>query len=121
MKLRIRGNTLRLRLTRGEVDAVGTGELVEETLQVAPDARLTDAIEVRADTLLPSATFAGGRPTVIVPNELAAQWATSEQIGITAQVPNGAPGGLWISIEKDFACLHRESEDADAFPNPAAR
>ena len=30
MKLRIRGNTLRLRLTRSEVDLIGQGEIVAE-------------------------------------------------------------------------------------------
>ena len=121
MKLRIRGNTLRLRLTRGEVDAVGAGEVVTETLQVGPASRLTYAIEPRADVLVPSAAFTGARLTIVVPDGIAAQWATSEQVGIDAQVPNGEAGGLSITIEKDFACLHRESENADTFPNPAAR
>ena len=121
MKLRIRGNALRLRLTRGEVDAVAGGDAVEETIAFAPGVRLAYALVPRDDALTPTATFDGARVVVAVPALLAREWAASDRVGIVAHAPNGAPDGLSLVIEKDFACLHRESENADAFPNPAAR
>jgi hypothetical protein len=121
MKLRLRGNTLRLRLTRDEVDAIASGAAVEETIQFAPDSRLTYGIEAGDDVLVPSARLAGSRIIVTLPRRLARDWATSDHVGITARVPNGTPDELTLLIEKDFACLHRAHEEPGAFPNPAAR
>lgn len=121
MKLRIRGNALRLRLTRGEVDAVAAGDVVEESITFAPGARLAYALVARDDALVPTATFDGARLVVALPALLAREWAATERVGVLAHVPNGTAGGLSLAIEKDFACLHRASGNEDAFPNPATR
>jgi hypothetical protein len=40
-------------------------------------------------------------------------------VGIAAEQPLGTDAGvLAILIEKDFACLDRRDDDADAFPHP---
>jgi hypothetical protein len=121
MKLRIKGNTLRLRLTRGEVATLGAGGRVEDalTLGTAPDARLTYAIESCGDAIEVAATMAAGTITVVLPLAEAARWAGSETVGIAADVPNDA-GAVHVLVEKDFACLGRDDADADAFPNPGA-
>lgn len=117
MKLRIRGDSLRLRLTRGEVRQLReTGRVVETTH--FGDAELSYQL-LAADVPSPVARFDGGSIVVSLPRTQAEAWADSEQVGITA-TQAVAHGSLALLIEKDFRCLApREGEDdSDAFPHP---
>ena len=116
MKLRIRGNSIRLRLTKSEVDSFSTGGRVEETVDFGDGtAKFGYALEA-VDARDLSAEFAGGTIRVLVPRDRAQGWVNSEQVGIESD--EDSP--LRILIEKDFACLQvRPGEpDDDAFPNP---
>jgi hypothetical protein len=116
MKLRIRGDSIRLRLTRSEVqDLVLRGTVAETThLPVGP----AFGYQLRADALAPAATatFEAGVLGIAVPRSAAEAWAASEEVAIRADVPV-AGGALSILVEKDFPCLTvREGEDdSDAF------
>lgn len=121
VKLRIRADTLRLRLTRGEVERLReTGE-VSETTHFGPGRALTYALVV-ADIDDPIATFADDRVAVRLPTALAHAWTDSEQVGIAHDQPLDEGRALALLIEKDFQCLApREGEDdSDAFPHPEA-
>lgn len=121
MKLRLRGNTLRLRLTRSEVDRVGAGGCVEEVTAFGPRPadRLTYAVESSVGADRVCARLVGARITVELPAALAAAWATTERVALSAEQPiTGSGDPLTILVEKDFACLDRRDEDADAFPHP---
>ena len=126
MKLRIRGNTLRLRLTRAEVARLGeTGRVTDAIVFGAgPGEALTYAVETSAAVAEVGATFSGGHITVLLPERLARTWLDTEQVGISAEPTTGADAGaagrLEILVEKDFACLDRRDDDADAFPHPRA-
>jgi hypothetical protein len=116
MKLRIRGDSIRLRLTRGEVgDLVAKGVVAERTsLPAGPGFRY----QLRADASARAvtATFESGVLGIEVPKAAAETWAASEEVAIRGDVP--AQGGtLTILVEKDFPCLTvREGEDdSDAF------
>ena len=123
MKLRIRGNTLRLRLTRGEVDAIGTGASVVETTEFPNGATLTYALAVAGEALQATQTTAGNDVSieVAVPPRLASHWAGSDEVGLDGEEPIKA-GPLAILIEKDFTCITPRSgeEELDTFPNPNA-
>ena len=119
MKLRVRGNSLRLRLGQGEVRRLAQEGLVEERTEFAPGAAaLVYAIRT-SDGPGVSATFEGGQITVNIPRATARQWATSEQVGVEGSQPAGS-GSLRILIEKDFECMDAAAGEsqADAFPNP---
>jgi hypothetical protein len=122
MKLRIRGNTLRLRLSRGEVNELAERGEVRDGIAFGPEetARLGYAIVASDDATVTSARLAGGSVEVIVPRPLAREWATSETVGIEAEQAIGAGLSLQILVEKDFACLtpRKGEDDGDAFPNP---
>jgi hypothetical protein len=122
MKLRIRGNTLRLRLARGEVNQLAeTGE-VREAVAFGSGAtdRLGYAIVASGDAAVTSARLSGGSVEVIVPRALAREWAANETVGFEAEQPVGGGLSLHILVEKDFACLtpRKGEDDTDAFPNP---
>lgn len=123
MKLRVRNNSIRLRLTQTEVAAFAENKAVGETVEfgLSSDKHLIYRLEqaavedVRAD-------FADGKITIFVPRAEAENWALTDQIGIKAEQNLGGEKLLKILIEKDFACLDpRAGEDeSDAFPHPNA-
>lgn len=122
MKLRIRGNTLRLRLSRGEVNALAERGEVREGIAFgsAASERLGYAIVALEEAEKTSARLSTGSIEVLVPRALAREWAANETVGFEADQALGAGLSLHILVEKDFACLTpRKGEDgADAFPNP---
>jgi hypothetical protein len=121
MKLRVRGNSIRLRLTQREVaDLVATGR-VEETTSFASGARFGYAITCEKAVTSLAASFRGGVVHVSVPVHEARDWAASDRVGIEAEQPVDG-GTLRLLVEKDFACLQQRAgdDDRDTFPNPDA-
>lgn len=112
MKLRIKGNSIRLRLSRRDIAQLETNGRVEEWVEFGRTGRFGYALEVGGETV--AASFAGGRITVSLPYSLAREWTASDRIGIEA---GGTPQ---ILIEKDFACLTpRVGEDeSEMFRHP---
>lgn len=122
MKLRIRGNSLRLRLTKSEVAEIGAGGAVEETLEFGgePAQRLIYALASADDIENTTAVFADGRITVLISTAQANRWARTSQIGIEAEKTISEKRTLRILIEKDFFCFEPRTgeEDADTFEHP---
>jgi hypothetical protein len=120
MKLRIRGDSLRLRLSQAEIARLrDTGEVGD---RIRFGDRSLDYVLVSAGIEAPRARFDGDRIEVAVPHATARDWAETEQISIEAEqtLADGAP--LRLLIEKDFKCLAPRAgeDDSDAFPNPDA-
>jgi len=116
MKLRIRGNSLRLRLSQSEVTALVEDGKVEDAISFG-GPRLVYALHLANDLKEIGATFVESRILVAVPGDRGRRWAESDDVGIEHD-----DGTLRILVEKDFACLRpREGEgDEDAFPHPKA-
>ena len=124
MKLRIRGDTLRLRLKRGEVDQLAAGVgIVEETH--FPSSILTFLLDVSDEDVV-SANFDNGSLVVNLPKSRVLEWAGTDEVSLFAEQKLSGSGTLSVLIEKDFSCLepghHRSCEDdEDTFPHPSAR
>jgi hypothetical protein len=121
MKIRILGNSLRLRLTQSEVQNLLSEGKVKERISFGPSsAQQLNYIFKKAATTEIAASFNGNIISILVPNDIADQWANSTQISLEAQLPIGNGAQLKILIEKDFKCLtDRAGEDeSDMFPNP---
>jgi HSP20 family molecular chaperone IbpA len=118
MKLRMFGNSLRLRLSRGEVSRLAAGEAVEERTELLP-ASLTYRIELGAASVI-EANFDGGVLRVIVPEVLGRQWASQDTVSIIGDVAGAEGARIKVLIEKDFRCLHGEETEGqeDTYPNP---
>jgi hypothetical protein len=115
VKLRIRGDSLRLRLTRGEIRRLRETGSVIETIHFGASELHYELRSADVDT--PVAHFDGARIVVSLPRAEANAWADGDAVGIAAE-----HDGLALLIEKDFQCLApREGEDdGDAFPHPGA-
>ncbi|MFV8755492.1 DUF7009 family protein [Nannocystaceae bacterium ST9] len=119
MKLRIRGDSLRLRLTRSEIDRLCEQGRVAQSIHFGPGPALEYAIALAEQSSI-EARFDGATITVVVPRALAIAWASGDEVGLShAQaLPEGE---LRLLIEKDFHCLvPRGEQDDDAFPHPKA-
>lgn len=122
MKLRIRGNSVRFRLSQTEMVQLTERGAVRDSIEFGPGARLDYRIEVGSVECL-QASYAAQSICIVVPTAMARKWARPEEVALQGEQPVTGNGTLRILLEKDFACLTpREGEDdAAAFPNPASR
>jgi hypothetical protein len=113
MKPRIRGNSLRLRLTLTEVANLRETGIVQSRIEFAPGVALVYSLEGSAHARSVGATFDGHAIRVRVPLETIEDWVRTDRVGIDPS-PDAA---LLILLEKDLRCLHKDAEP-DAYPNP---
>jgi uncharacterized protein DUF7009 len=119
MKLRIKGDSLRLRIAPSELARLMQAGRIEETIHFGQDAdaRLIYAVE-HADVRELAVRYEESSVTAIVPTGSARAWAQGDDVGVYGSVAV-ATGRLEIAIEKDWACLDKsDSDHADTFPNP---
>jgi hypothetical protein len=122
MKLRINGNSIRLRLGQSEVRRMFNEGIVEEstTFDISGRHRLEYILCTAPNLPAVTASFEDGRIIVRMPNALMRQWVETDQVGIESIQVGSDGGALMILIEKDFKCVdgaNAESQE-DAFPNP---
>ncbi len=122
MKLRIRGNSIRLRLGKGEVAQLAKDGSVYASIRfsAATNAQLRYSLVTSPTDKEISAQLVDSGIKVTVPEDLAREWANSEQIGLKHEQQIDREESLAILIEKDFHSLEpRPAEDqSDSFANP---
>ena len=122
MKLRIRDNSIRLRLTRSEVELVRNDGLVRGRVPFAGRNNFDYVLESSPATVKPEAHISNNVLTVRIPEAEIIRWSDSDEVSIAASQILDGGDQLNILVEKDFACLApREGEDeADMYPHPEA-
>ncbi len=115
MKLRIRGNSLRLRVTRPEFEQLSSAGKVVESVPFPGGAELRYMLTVDPAAKALTAAYGNDVIDVRIPGATFREWQREDQVSLRAT------GDLTILVEKDFACLvNREDEDdSDAFAHPA--
>lgn len=114
MKIRIKGNSLRYRLTRSEVELFKLTGRVEEITSFGNSSLSYSLIQSEEKEL--SASFSDNKIVVHVPVNITLEWTNTELVGFSSN--NTVPSLL---IEKDFTCLDTVDEDqSDNYPNPLA-
>ena len=120
MKLRIKGNSLRIRISPSEMTRLLDTGRIEETIHFGADedARLTYALEHASLAPGISIHWAPQNLAVVIASGEVVRWAVSTEVGLYGEV-NTTAGVLDLAVEKDFACLDKsDAEDIDTFPNP---
>ncbi|CAN5651044.1 hypothetical protein BH24ACI3_BH24ACI3_02550 [soil metagenome] len=122
MKLRIKGDSVRLRLTIGDVEQLGRTGRVEETLEFgsSPGQRFAFALSSSDDIDRPTVDLGNNSISVRLPRNLAGEWGQTDRVSISGAQAIAGGKTLYILIEKDFACLKERpgEDDKDSFPNP---
>ncbi len=118
MKLRIKGNSLRIRLTKSEVSKLAEIGSLEEKTTFANN-HFVYALQRSNDVAELSATFENNTIKMFVPKTFVDDWPRNNVVGIdsTMHLPNSEV--LYLLLEKDFVCLDETTEDqSDHFENP---
>lgn len=117
MKMRIKGNSLRIRLTKPEVGKLAdTGFLEEQTLFAG--SKFVYALQ-SVDRNELWATLDTNKITMFVPSELIREWPQNNVVGFNANMPVSENDTLYLLLEKDFACIDEPIEaQTDHYENP---
>jgi hypothetical protein len=121
MKLRLLGDSIRLRLSQGEVAAADQKGVVEGRTRFPDGSTFTFALEALQDGSVASASYGRDRMVVKLPATEISAWANDDQaVSLHGELTLPAGGPLKLLVEKDFRCLSpRDDEDqSDLFPNP---
>ena len=124
MKLRIKGNSIRLRLLRSEVERLCAADVVSEEVRfgTGTDQALKYSIAASDGVEEVSVQFSDNQILVLLPESVAMNWTSGDEVGIQAVIDVGNDCELSILIEKDFECVGRpdDPDKTDTFPNPSA-
>lgn len=124
MKIRIKDNSVRLRLDKKDLDTLSNKRAIFSTTQfpgLGGQQVFSYGIKsVQQDEI--AAQYANGNITIFIPQSKTDHWINSDQVGIEDTIPLGQETNLKILIEKDFKCLvDRPHENEDhMFDNPKA-
>ena len=123
MKLRMQGNSIRLRVTRSELSRLQTGQRLDEAVRFGSRPGMTLGYSLQAGTQADPivVTFEAQQILVTMSGEQLENWSSEHQVGVYASLPIDSSATLEVAIEKDFACLDRSDEhNTDTFANPLA-
>lgn len=120
MKIRIKGNSVRFRLTKTEVEVFCKEGIIKEQTVFASKT-FTYCLQAKKGITLLEATYENDTITIYFPLEETTTWAISNRVGFHNGVDWNDNSALSLLVEKDFACLDTTQEDqSDNYPNPRA-
>lgn len=118
MKIRISANSIRIRLSKSEVEKLTTKGVLEDRTSFGT-TYFRYAVERKAGIKTLSANYHQDKITLWVPETLVAGWQENTVVGFDARQAVGETETLYLLLEKDFKCLDQTLEDqSDNFENP---
>ncbi|MEO5906093.1 MAG: hypothetical protein ABIQ11_05170 [Saprospiraceae bacterium] len=119
MKIRILGNTIRLRVKMHETAAIRDNGMIEEVLAFG----LADSDKLRFRVVNGKDAFLieqnGMSVVITVPHLVIEAWANTEMVGFEELITTPKGSDIRVLIEKDFACLDGDrSEEPGSYENP---
>ncbi|CAN5539153.1 hypothetical protein BH11BAC2_BH11BAC2_05800 [soil metagenome] len=121
MKVRIKGNFIRYRLTKSEVEKISNEGLLEEQTHFGSNAVFSYALKRKEGISNLEADYKENKITIYMPATDADVWFKNNKVGYRTTVPVSGDTILVLLIEKDFQCLDEVEEDqSDNYPNPQA-
>ncbi|MDO5656238.1 MAG: hypothetical protein Q4G27_08875 [Flavobacteriaceae bacterium] len=118
MKIRIKDNSIRLRLTKTDVADLKSKQHVA-CKTVISNQEIFEYVLQSKDISEAKAAFSSGRITVTLPLAMASILTDTEEITVKSYQENGQEEPLFLLIEKDLQCLDETHEDqSDMYDNP---
>lgn len=119
MKIRIKGNSIRLRLTKTDIKTLTEVQIIEETTDLGNGIIFRYSLALNAETEHIYANFSDGRISVFLNQSAYDTLTATNEITVHHTAENGTSGGLFLLIEKDLKCLDTTFEDqSDMYENP---
>ena len=106
MKLRIRGNSLRLRVSKTELAKIAETGKVEDVVRFSSEQGLRYGIEVRPTGAV-TAAFADAAIVVALPKARLDLWLRPSEVSVEGSQPIGGGKVLQIVLEKDVGPARR--------------
>ena len=115
MKIRIKSDSLRYRLTRSDVNKLSKEGYLEDQINFAGNP-LIYAIQLTDGEVLTS-SYIDNKITLAMAHVMIKELVETDKVGFANEY-----GGLYLLVEKDFTCLDNVDEDqSDNYPNPLLR
>ncbi len=119
MKLRLKGNSIRLRLSQTDIAYLAKEGCIKEQIRFTKDIALTYQLKTKEEILAPGISYAENTITVFIPQDFANDGPGNNIIGTSALHTTADGNEIFLLIEKDFKCLDDTEEDqSDNFANP---
>jgi hypothetical protein len=115
MKLWIRGNSIRLRVSKTELAKIADQGTAEDSVRFTSDVEFKYGIDVRPTGAV-TAAFNGASLRVTLPKPLLDLWVRPEESSVEGSQPIGGGKALQIVLEKDSPALARRRDDTDPAP-----
>ncbi|MBW4889974.1 hypothetical protein KXQ82_09615 [Mucilaginibacter sp. HMF5004] len=114
MKIRIKGNSIRYRLTKTDVNTLSETGYIEEHTDFGAQT-LVYALQSKKSGGM-AAMLENQEITLYISDEMVTELTTTDRVGFDYH-----DGPLYLLVEKDFTCLDNVAEDqSDNYPNPLA-
>lgn len=118
MKIRIKGNSIRFRLTQTEVKHLTEKGFIEEHTCFESN-NFKYAVEASSYHKQMNAVFSKGEIKLHIPKNKIEDWYANTIIGFEHSQILSSGSKLSLLLEKDFTCLDNTIEDqSDNYPNP---
>lgn len=119
MKIRIKDNSIRLRLTKTDVDDLRNKHVVACRTVISEKELFQYELRILKDATKISAAFGNGKITLTLSPEIARVLTETNEITVKGEQNNGVNEKLSLLIEKDLQCLDETEEDqSDMYDNP---
>ncbi|HDZ06786.1 hypothetical protein LCGC14_0243170 [marine sediment metagenome] len=118
MKIRIKGDSIRFRLTQTEVQALSNnGKIYDSTNFGATKFSYGVVLNNKAEHL--SIKFENNSIILEMPEADGRSWFANDIITFDHTMKTSSENNLYLLLEKDFTCLDNTIEDqSDNYPNP---
>lgn len=118
MKIRIKGPSVRIRLTKTEVHTLVHKGYLEDYTPFPVNAFVYALQRTPTGDAL-TATFEHNKMTLFIPQPMIANWDTDAVITHENDMALNETENLHLMLEKDFVCLDNTDEDqSDNYANP---
>ena len=122
MKIRIKDSSIRLRLSKMDVNTLSEQGCILSECQITVGNTLKYMISL-SDKEEMSIKMKYNTIDLKVPYDQLEAFLKEDQVGFERIINNGAEGGLHILVEKDFQCLvpRVHEDEANLYTNPQAK
>lgn len=122
MKIRIKDSTIRLRLSKMDINTLSEEGCVLSECQISIGNTLKYMISL-SDKEEISIKMKYNTIDLKVPYDQLQTFFQEDQVGFDFTIDNGVEGGLYILVEKDFQCLipRSQEDESNLYVNPQAK